>query len=142
MNYDDLTGTIHRHSVDKVELRSFSLADFLVFICIFSFFAFYYSYNAYKTQQAILQSRTSYTVDDVKRVGTDLERKSWHPWMADRETRDTMDDIGLIQGNVRQEVVDERRKETPRVYTPWQSGGPFARNSERQKYDEEPNKSA
>ncbi|EPY27782.1 chaperone protein DNAJ [Strigomonas culicis] len=134
MNYDDLTGTIHRQTADRKEYRSFGIMDFAVFLVVVSSFLGYYVYNAYQTQKRIVAGRWSYTTDQLKEYKGNKDRTSWHPWKTDNDTRDTMDTIGVLQGNVRREVVEERRREAPAVYTPWQAGGPLARNMVAQKY--------
>lgn len=131
MNYDDLTGTIHRQTADKPEYRSFSFQDFAVFIVVFSLFTFYYFYRAYQTQKQIIKSRWSYSEEQTRGdyAGKNMDERSWHPWMADSDTKSRMDDIAVLQGSIRKEVVDRKRQESPIVYTPWQPGGPFARHT-------------
>ncbi|KPI88240.1 hypothetical protein ABL78_2664 [Leptomonas seymouri] len=130
MNYDNLTNTIHRQTADRPEYRSFSLQDFLVFLVFISCLGSYYLYSTYTTQMRVLKSRWSYSEEKIRDdySGRTASETAWHPWMADSETRDRMDDIAILQGSVRRELVDAKRKETPPTYTPWQSGGPFARH--------------
>ncbi|KPA82540.1 putative mitochondrial chaperone protein DNAj [Leptomonas pyrrhocoris] len=130
MNYDNLTNTIHRQTADRPEYRSFSLQDVILFLIFFSCVGGYYVYKTYTTQMRVLRSRWSYSEDAIRDdyKGKTVSETAWHPWMADSETRDRMDDIAVLQGSVRRELVDAKRKETPLVYTPWQSGGPFARH--------------
>lgn len=129
MSYDDLTNTIHRQTADRPEYRSFSLQDFAVFIAFLTAFVSFYLYRAWKTQRDVLRSRWSLTADQISSDygGRTVDSKQWHPWRADGATQDRMDEIGLIQGSVRRELVEEKRAKAPLVYTPWQSGGPFAR---------------
>ncbi|KAK7197095.1 DnaJ domain containing protein [Novymonas esmeraldas] len=130
MNYDNLTNTIHRQTADLPEHRSFGLQDFVVFLLFISAAGLYYFYTTYTTQMRVLRSRWSYSEEKIRGdyAGKRPSESSWHPWMADGETRDRMDDIALLQGSVRRELVEEKRREAPLVYTPWQSGGPFARH--------------
>ncbi|KAG5494140.1 hypothetical protein JKF63_01975 [Porcisia hertigi] len=130
MNYDNLTNTIHRQTADNPEYRSFGLQDFAIFLVFITTAGLYYFYRTYTTQIQVLRSRWSYSEDKIR---ADYEGKSpreglWHPWMTDVETRDRMDDIAILQGSVKQELIDEKRRDAPLVYTPWQSGGPFARH--------------
>lgn len=131
MNYDNLTNTIHRQTADHPEYRSFSLQDFVVFFVFLFMAVFYYCYTTYKTQMRVLSSRWSYSEENLPHTGhgSPTTDKAWHPWRADGETRDRMDDIALLQGSVRREIIEEKRRASPPVYTPWQSGGPFARHS-------------
>jgi hypothetical protein len=130
MNYDNLTNTIHRQTADRPEYRSFSLQDFAVFLVFISCVGCYYVYRTYTTQMRVLRSRWSYSEEKIRDdyKGKKASETAWHPWMADSETRDRMDDIAVLQGSVRRELIEEKRRETPLVYTPWQSGGPFARH--------------
>ncbi|XQJ30738.1 DnaJ domain containing protein, putative [Leishmania guyanensis] len=128
MNYDNLTNTIHRQTADNPEYRSFSLQDFAIFLVCFTAAALYYLYKTYTTQMQVLRSRWSYSEDAIHAdyKGKAPSESMWHPWMADAETRDRMDDIAILQGSVRQELIDEKRKVAPPTYMPWQSSGPFA----------------
>lgn len=129
-NYDDLTGTIHRQTAGNAEYRTFGLMDFAIFIIFFSAFTFYYLYRAYQTQKNVMKSRWSFSEDKLRQSGMDeKEGRAWHPWMTDSDTRSRMDDIAVLQGSIRQEVVDRKREDAPIVYTPWQPGGPFARHT-------------
>ncbi|GET92479.1 hypothetical protein, conserved [Leishmania tarentolae] len=128
MNYDNLTNTIHRQTADNPENRSFGLQDFAVFLTFITVVGLYYLYKTYTTQMRVLKSRWSFSEDAIRAdyKGKSASEGLWHPWMADVETRDRMDDIAILQGSVKRELIDEKRKEAPPVYTPWQSGGPFA----------------
>lgn len=130
MNYDNLTNTIHRQTADRPEYRSFGLQDFVVFFVFIACVGGYYLYKTYTTQMRVLRSRWSYSEEKIRDdyKGRTASESAWHPWMADAETRDRMDDIAVLQGSVRRELVEAKRKEAPLVYTPWQSGGPFARH--------------
>ncbi|AYU82758.1 conserved hypothetical protein [Leishmania infantum JPCM5] len=130
MNYDNLTNTIHRQTADNPECRSFGLQDFAVFLVFITAVGMYYVYKTYTTHMQVLRSRWSYSEDAIR---ADYKGKApseglWHPWIADVETRDRMDDIAILQGSVKRAFIDEKRKDAPPVYTPWQSGGPFARH--------------
>ncbi|KAG5468459.1 hypothetical protein LSCM1_02439 [Leishmania martiniquensis] len=133
MNYDNLTNTIHRQTADMPENRSFGPRDFAFFLVFITAALLYYSYRTYTTHMQVLRSRWSYSEDAIR---VDYSGKApssglWHPWVADVEVRDRMDDIALLQGSVRRELIDEKRKKAPPEYTPWQSGGPFARHAGR-----------
>lgn len=130
MNYDNLTNTIHRQTADREEYRSFSAQDFAVFVVFFSLFVVYYLYGAFRTQRQILRSRWSYTEEDIA-AAKDVphDTSNWHPWRADSATRDRMDHIGVLQGSMRQEVLDRKREQAPQVYMPWMAGGPLARHT-------------
>lgn len=130
MNYDNLTNTIHRQTADNPEYRSFGLQDFAVFFVLITAVGFYYFYKTYTTQMRVLRSRWSSSEESIRGdyKGKSPSETAWHPWMADGETRDRMDDIAVLQGSVRRELIEAKRKDAPLVYTPWQSGGPFARH--------------
>ncbi|KAG5468053.1 hypothetical protein LSCM4_01141 [Leishmania orientalis] len=130
MNYDNLTNTIHRQTADMPENRSFGAQDFALFVAFITAVGLYYFYKTYTTQMRVLRTRWSYTEDAIRAdyKGKCPSEGSWHPWVADVEARDCMDDIAILQGSVRRELIDEKRKEAPPVYTPWQPGGPFARH--------------
>ncbi|KEG15442.1 chaperone protein DNAJ [Trypanosoma grayi] len=130
MNYDDMTNTIHRQSVDKPEYRSFDMRDFAFFFAFVAFVLCFYLYRAWRTQMHVLRSRWSYTEDRLVAGTAHDEPKAWHPWRSDMGTRDVMDEIGVLQGSVKRELVEEKRRRAPAVYVPWQPGGPFARGKQ------------
>lgn len=133
MNYDDLNNTIHRQTADREEYRSFGVQDFAVFLVFITCVMGYYMYRTWTTQFQVMKSRWSFSEADLEArtpasPGLLEVERTWHPWRADRESRDRMDDVALLQGSIRREVVEKKRQDAPVVYTPWQYGGPFARH--------------
>ncbi|ORC93818.1 chaperone protein DNAJ [Trypanosoma theileri] len=136
MHYDEMTNTIHRQTADNKEYRSFGMRDFVFFFFFVAFIFFFYFYRAWRTQMQILRSRWSYTEDRLTTEGSRNDVGAWHPWRSDQATRDVMDDIGVLQGSIRQEVLEEKRRQAPMVYVPWQPGGPFARGERKSTAEE------
>ncbi|RNF09405.1 chaperone protein DNAJ [Trypanosoma rangeli] len=127
VNYDTVTNTIHRETAENPEYRSFSLQDIAFFIVFLSLVMSFYLYRAWRTQMHVLRSRWSYTEGRLSPEAAHHDVKAWHPWRSDHGTRDAMDDIGILQGSIKRELVEEKRLQAPTVYMPWQPGGPFAK---------------
>nr|CCC89945.1 unnamed protein product [Trypanosoma congolense IL3000] len=126
MNYDNMTNTIHRQTADKREYRSFSAQDFVFFLGLVTFVILFYFYRAMQTHLQILRSRWSYTEDMLHHEEKQGDIRGWHPWRADRPTRDTMDDIGLLQQSISREMLEEKRRFAPMVHMPWKPSIPFS----------------
>ncbi|KAF5224380.1 hypothetical protein TcYC6_0091390 [Trypanosoma cruzi] len=126
VNYDNVTNTIHRQTAENPEYRSFSLQDMAFFFFFVTVVMGFYLYRAWRTQMQVIRSRWSYTEDRLTTEAAHHDEKLWHPWRSDQGTRDMMDNIGILQGSVKRELVEEKRQLAPSVYMPWQPGGPFA----------------
>lgn len=117
--YDDMTGTIHRQTADKPENRSFGTLDLMVFIGIVSFMSLTYLTYAWRTQAHLARSRWAMTEDKMKPAGDAAKAEHlWHPWKASQEHRDESYVIGVIQGSMKQDVLDQRQQELPYVPHP------------------------
>ncbi|KAG8349106.1 hypothetical protein ERJ75_000713300 [Trypanosoma vivax] len=127
MSYDEMTNSIHRQTAENSEYRSFSIRDIFFFATFSVFLVSLYLYRTFQTQMRILCSRWSYTEEQLSSETVQQNVSSWHPWRSDRNTRDVMDEVALLQRSMSLEMLEEKRRAAPPVHMPWQPGGPFAK---------------
>jgi curved DNA-binding protein CbpA len=127
VNYDDVTNTIHRESVDRKETRSFSIGDIVFFAFVITAFFAFYMYRALENQAALLRSKWRMVEDSVKPPAEGSN--AWHPWSASQADRDWTTQAAIIQGSIKQQMFEEKKRERELPMNPLTVSSPFVKIS-------------
>ena len=88
--------------------KKFDMTDVFVFFAVMFVAIFLYTGRMFSFNDHLQRSRGRLTEEEMADATKLMKKKDWHPWGASQDERDQMDKLAVIQGSVRQEVIDEK----------------------------------
>ena len=103
---------------DRQETREeLTKADVMFFVAIVSSVVALYSWKVFSTHTDIIKKRRNVLPGEVKEIQAPKKAEHvWHPWHSNSELNSRVEEVAVLQGTIRREVLNERREELSYVH--------------------------
>jgi hypothetical protein len=101
----------------RKEERQFGRVDTFFFIVMLSGLVSAYVWKVTSQHTSVLRKRRNMLPEEVQEIENPKKPEDvWHPWHADSDLKSNVEELAVIQGVVRREVLDERREQLEYVH--------------------------